>query len=65
MPANGRRWQKIQTDAALRQQVQSDIHAPGPYRSDTVRNLDAWYKAFGIRPGDKLYLRREERAGIW
>jgi predicted metalloendopeptidase len=63
--AFARRWQKIQTDAALRQQVQSDIHAPGPYRSDTVRNLDAWYKAFGIMRGDKLYLRREERVGIW
>jgi predicted metalloendopeptidase len=52
-------------DAALRQQVTSDIHPPGEYRSDTVRNVDAWYKAFDIKPGDKLYLAPDKRVHIW
>jgi putative endopeptidase len=34
-------------------------------RPNTVRNLDAWYEAFGVRPGDKLYLPPEERIRLW
>jgi predicted metalloendopeptidase len=54
--AFARRWQKLQTEAAPRDQVKADAHAPGPYRSDTVRNVDAWYAAFGVRSGDELYI---------
>ena len=50
---------------ALRRQVISDTHPPGKYRSDSVRNIDAWYKAYGIAPGDKLYLKPEDRVRIW
>jgi putative endopeptidase len=59
------RWRKIQSESALRGQLKTDTHAPGEYRSDTVRNLDAWYKAFHVAPGDKLYLKPEDRVGIW
>jgi putative endopeptidase len=63
--AFSQRWRKLQSEAALRRQVSSDIHAPGEYRSDTVRNIDAWYKAFDVAPGDKLYLQPEDRIRIW
>lgn len=63
--AFARRWRRYQTEDALRRQVATDNHATGEYRSDTVRNVDAWYRAFGVAPGDKLYLRPEDRVGIW
>lgn len=63
--AFARRWRRVQSDEALRRQIAGDTHPPGEYRSDTVRNLDAWYGAFGIGPGDKLYLKPAARIGIW
>jgi putative endopeptidase len=63
--AFAQRWRKAQDEAALRRQIKTDSHAPGEYRSDTVRNVEAWYKAYGIVPGDKLYLKPEDRARIW
>jgi putative endopeptidase len=59
------RWQMLQSDEALRKQVANDIHAPGPFRSATVRNVDGWYKAFGIERGERLYLPPEDRIGVW
>jgi putative endopeptidase len=53
------------SDAALRQQVMTDIHAPEEFAADTVRNLDAWYTAFDVKPGDKLYLPPPDRIRIW
>jgi len=58
------RRQKIRLPA-LRNQLISDGHAPEEYRADTVRNLDAWYAAFDVRPGGRLYLAPEERVRIW
>jgi endothelin-converting enzyme/putative endopeptidase len=52
-------------DAALRARVMSDSHSPGQYRSATVRNIDAWYDAFKVKPGQKLYLTPQERVRIW
>jgi predicted metalloendopeptidase len=63
--AFAQRWRKVQTEATLRHQLQTDTHAPGEYRSDAVRNIDAWYDAFKIAPGDKLYLKPSDRARIW
>ncbi len=60
-----RRWRKLQTDAALAQQVATDIHAPGEFRADTVRNLDDWLKAYDVKPGDRLYLAPDKRVRIW
>lgn len=59
------RWRRVQTEAALRRQVATDTHAPGEYRADTVRNVEPWYKAFGVAPGDRLYVKPEDRVGIW
>ena len=63
--AFARRWRKVQTDAALRRDVETDIHAPGTYRSNTVRNVDEWYRAFGVRSSDGLYLSPAKRIRIW
>ena len=63
--AFSQRWRKVQSEAALRAQITTDTHAPGEYRSDTVRNVDSWYKAFKIAPGDKLYLKPDDRVAIW
>jgi putative endopeptidase len=63
--AFAQRWRKVQTEAALRRQIATDTHPPGAYRSDTVRNVDAWYTAYAIAPGDKLYLKPGDRVSIW
>jgi predicted metalloendopeptidase len=63
--AFAKRWRKLQTDAALRQQLKTDTHSPGEFRSDTVRNVDAWYDTYKIAPGDRLYLKPEDRVRIW
>jgi putative endopeptidase len=52
-------------DAALRAQVMGDSHSPGRYRAATVRNIDAWYDAFKVKPGQKLYLAPQDRVRIW
>ncbi|MEP7130054.1 MAG: M13 family metallopeptidase [Sphingomicrobium sp.] len=59
-------WQGKVRDEALRQQVLADPHSPPKYRvNGIVRNIDAWYKAFNVQPGDKLYLPPEQRVHIW
>jgi putative endopeptidase len=63
--AFAQRWRKAQDESALRQQIKTDTHPPGIYRSDSVRNIDEWYKAYAIAPGDKLYLQPEDRVRIW
>ncbi|MGH9747242.1 MAG: M13 family metallopeptidase [Candidatus Acidiferrales bacterium] len=63
--AFAQRWRRSQSEAALRRQIATDTHSPGEYRSDTVRNVEAWYKAYKVVPGDKLYLRPEDRVAIW
>ena len=49
----------------MRQRVVVDSHAPDEYRADTVRNLDPWYDAFPVKPGQKLYLAPAERVRVW
>jgi putative endopeptidase len=63
--AFGQSWAEKLRDAALRQQVMTDEHSPGQYRTLTVRNIDAWYAAFYVQPGEKLYLAPPERVRIW
>jgi len=58
-------WREKTRPAALRAQVIGDGHAPGNFRAQTVRNLDAWYDAFSPKPGEKLYLAPKDRVKIW
>lgn len=58
-------WRTAFRDAALRQRIATDGHAPGPYRALTVRNLDAWYDAFPVTEDDALYLAPAARVRIW
>ena len=63
--AYGQNWGSKTREAALRRQILTDGHAPAEYRADTVRNADAWYKAFNVQPGQKLYLPEDQRVRIW
>jgi endothelin-converting enzyme/putative endopeptidase len=58
-------WRNKAREAAERRGILTDGHAPPQYRTATVRNLDAWYKAFNVQPGQKLYLAPEERVRVW
>jgi endothelin-converting enzyme/putative endopeptidase len=52
-------------EAALRRQVATDPHSPSEYRTDMVRNIDAWYNAFEVQSGEQLYLAPPDRVTIW
>ncbi len=58
-------WRCKSREAALRQQLLVDPHSPGPVRTDVVRNMDPWYSAFDVQPGQKLYLAPDDRVRIW
>ena len=59
-------WRQNIRDAALRNQILSDPHSPALYRCNgTVRNMDTWYAAFDVQPGDALYLAPADRVTIW
>ncbi|HET7930305.1 MAG TPA: M13 family metallopeptidase [Rhodanobacteraceae bacterium] len=63
--AFGQTWRSKMRDAALRQQVKTNVHAPAQFRAETVRNLDAWYHAFDVQPDARLYLKPDQRVKIW
>jgi len=63
--AFGQNWSSKTRDAALRQQVLTDVHAPAKYRADEVRNVDAWYESFVVKPGETLYLSPADRVHVW
>jgi putative endopeptidase len=59
-------WRTLWRDDALRQQIINGPHSPGQVRAFApLRNVDAWYDAFNIKPGDDLYIPPEERVRIW
>ena len=59
-------WRQKRREGATRQQLLSDPHSPAYFRvNGIVRNVDAWYAAFGVKPGDKLYLAPEDRVHVW
>jgi predicted metalloendopeptidase len=58
-------WASKMRDATLRQRIAVDGHAPDRFRALTVRNLDAWYSAFNVQPGEKLYLPPDQRVRVW
>jgi putative endopeptidase len=58
-------WRCKSREAALRQQLLVDPHSPCPVRTDVVRNMDPWYSAFDVQPGQTLYLAPADRVRIW
>jgi endothelin-converting enzyme/putative endopeptidase len=58
-------WRTKMREAAERRGILTDGHAPPEYRTATVRNIDAWYKAFDVKPGQSLYLPPEQRVRVW
>jgi len=58
-------WRSKSREAALRRQILTDGHAPAQYRADTARNIDTWYAAFGVKPGNALYLSPDDRVRMW
>jgi putative endopeptidase len=59
-------WRGKVTDDFVRKQVVSDPHSPRQFRVDgPVRNLDAWYEAFGVKQGDRMFVPPDQRVRIW
>lgn len=64
--AHAQAWRKKMRDAALKQTLTTDSHAPNRWRVFMpLRNIDAWYDAFAVQPGQTLYLAPKDRAVIW
>jgi predicted metalloendopeptidase len=62
----GQVWRSKMRDEAAINQVKTDPHSPGQFRANgTLRNQAAFYEAFGVKEGDKMYLKPEERVTIW
>ncbi|WP_188534600.1 M13 family metallopeptidase [Kocuria dechangensis] len=59
-------WQQKSRDEALRHRIATDPHSPNEFRANqVVRNIDAFYEAFGVLPSDALWLPKVERVSIW
>ena len=59
-------WRERHRDGAVRAQVLSNPHSTSEFRvNGVVRNTDAWYAAFNVKPGDKFYLPPEKRVPVW
>ena len=59
-------WKRVAREDAIKNQIETDPHSPARYRvNGVVRNMDAWYEAFDIKPEDALYLAPEDRVQIW
>jgi putative endopeptidase len=58
-------WRRNYREPNLRQRLLTDPHSPSEQRAAIVRNLDPWYPAFGVQPGQKLYLAPADRVRIW
>lgn len=58
-------WREKSREQQLRARIATDVHAPSRFRAQTVRNLDAWYDAFGVEAGQQLFLAPEKRVKVW
>jgi len=58
-------WGSKAREQAMRGQVMTDPHSPAEYRADEVRNVNAWYAAFDVKPGQTLYLAPADRVNVW
>jgi putative endopeptidase len=62
----GQSWKAKIRDEAMKMILVSDVHSPARWRVDgTLRNIDDWYTAFNVKPGDKLYLAPADRVRVW
>jgi putative endopeptidase len=58
-------WRRKYRDEALLRLMTTDSHTPGHFRPNVVRNIDAWYTAFDVQPGEKLHLSPDQRIRVW
>jgi len=58
-------YRGVQRDNFLRQMLATDPHSPGEWRAAEVRNMDAWYQSFDVKPGQKMHLPPEQRVRLW
>ena len=59
-------WREKARDDYYRNLVTTNPHSPSPFRAiGPLRNEDAWYEAFNVQPGDKYYIKPEDRVRIW
>jgi predicted metalloendopeptidase len=58
-------WRQKIREPELRRRIITDGHAPAEFRADTVRNIDPWYEAFTVKPGQRLHLAPEDRVRVW
>jgi predicted metalloendopeptidase len=61
----GQSWRSKMREPLLRQLILTDGHAPDRFRAATVRNIDAWYEAFGVKAGQQLFLAPADRVRVW
>jgi putative endopeptidase len=61
----GQSWRSKMREALMRQLVLTDGHAPDRFRAATVRNIDAWYNAFDVKAGQRLFLAPADRVRVW
>ena len=59
-------WREKVRDDREKELITSDFHSPAHFRvNGPLRNVDAWYDAFGVKPGDPLYVAPDQRVRIW
>jgi putative endopeptidase len=58
-------YRTLQREGFLRQQLATDPHSPGEWRAAEVRNVDAWYAAFDVKPGARMFLPPDQRVKVW
>ena len=59
-------WRGSQRPESAASRILTDPHSPEQYRTNApITNMDAWYNAFNVQPGDKLYKKPEDRIKVW
>jgi putative endopeptidase len=59
-------WRRKLTDAEIRQNINLDPHSPAQWRVlGPLMNFDPFYQTFNVQPGDKMYIKPDERIRIW
>ncbi len=58
-------WREKYRDAFMQRMITTNEHTPGPFRPYVVRNIDAWYAAFKVKPGEADYLGPADRIKVW